>query len=136
MNLGYTRFPRVEVWRPCVYARLFNRPASRFSPWVPFLIDTGSDRCLFDAELAHGVGINPVDGGVVSGAVGLGGRVVTTLWPIEVEFAELGVSLRIHAEFTNSLPADANGLLGQSGFLDRFRSVCFQARERTFSIES
>lgn len=74
-------------------------------------------------------------GGVVSGAVGLGGRVVTTLWPIEVEFAELDRTLLIHAEFTNSLPADANGLLGQSGFLDRFASVCFRARERSFAIE-
>lgn len=136
MKLAYTRFPRVEVWRPCMYARLVHRAASRRSPWVPFLIDTGSDRCLFDAELAHGIGINPVAGGVVSGAVGLGGRVVTTLWPIEVEFAELATTFLIQAEFTNSLPADANGLLGHSGFLDRFSSVCFRTRERSFSIEA
>ena len=99
------------------------------------LIDTGSDRCLLDARLAHQIEINPTSGGIVSETTGIGGPVATAVWPIEIEFPQLRRTLQIQAEFTNGLPRGVNGLLGNLGFLDRFSKVCFLPQEKRFSIE-
>ncbi|MBK7952076.1 MAG: hypothetical protein IPK00_25830 [Deltaproteobacteria bacterium] len=61
---------------------------------------------------------------------------MTALWPIDIEFPQLRITLRVDAEFTNALPVGTNGLLGNMGFFDRFTSVCFHARARSFSIDA
>lgn len=135
MIFDYTNIPGINVWRPYVYGRLVNRSANRKTLARPMIIDTGSDRCLFDATLAHEIGVNPTSGGVLSETSGVGGRATTALWPIEIEFPQLGRGFEIFAEFTNALPPDVNGLLGNSGFLDRFSRVCFMPLTRRFSVE-
>lgn len=135
MILDYTPIPGLNIWRPYLYGRLRNRSAGQFTLKLPMVIDTGSDRCLFDVELAHRIGINPVDGGNLAGTTGICGRIMTAFWPIEVEFPQLNRSFEIYAQFTNALPADVNGLLGNQGFLDRFSKVCFLPKCRQFSVE-
>ena len=135
MILDYTIIPGINVWRPNLYARLWNRVANRQTLAVPMLVDTGSDRCLLDARLAHQIGINPIAGGIVSETSGIGGRVATAVWSIEVEFPQLRRVIEIQAEFTNGLPRGVNGLLGNLGFLDRFSKICFLPQQRRFSIE-
>lgn len=102
---------------------------------IPGLDITGSDRRRFDVELAHRIGINPVDGGHLAGTTGIGGRIMTAIWSVEVEFPQLNRSPEIHAQLTNALPADVHGLLGNQGFLDRFSGICFLPSRRQSSIE-
>jgi hypothetical protein len=73
--------------------------------------------------------------GHLAGTTGIGGRIMTAIWPIEVEFPQLNRSVEIYAQFTNDLPTDVHGLLGNPGFLDRFSKVCFLPRLGKFSIE-
>ena len=79
MTFDYTRILAMNVWRPYVFGVLLNRSARRVTLAVPLVIDTGSDRCLFNVDLAHEIGINPIEGGALSGTAGLGGRVTTAV---------------------------------------------------------
>jgi len=133
VNFEYTRIPRLNVWRPYVYVRLHNRLAGRVSNLVPMVLDTGADHCLFNAELAHTIGINPLDGGHVVGTQGVGGSALTALWPIDLEVPELDESFHVRAQF-GQLPAGVNGLLGNHGFLDCFEKVAFYPKEKRFEL--
>jgi len=134
VNFEYTRIPGLNVWRPYVYVRLHNRPADRVSNLVPMVLDTGSDHCLFNAELAHTVGMNPLDGGRVVGTQGVGGSAPTALWPVDLELPELDETFQVRAQF-GQLPPGVNGLLGNHGFIDRFTRVAFHPKAHQFELE-
>lgn len=136
MKFDYVHVPRINLWRPYLYVRLVNESAGRKTNPVPMVVDTGADRCLFSAELAHSVGVNPTDGGMLSGTTGVGGSTTTAFTPIALEIPDLNITIRIQAEFTNGLPKGTNGLLGNSGFLDQFSSICFFPKKHEFSIET
>ncbi len=104
------------------------------------VVDSGADHCLFNNELAHERGLNPLEGGHVVGTSGVGGTAQTAVWPIEVvvdlvDLVDLHTRFTIWAQFAQ-LPPGANGLLGNHGFFDHFERLRFFPQERVFEIAS
>lgn len=71
-----------DVRRPLIKIQLRQEGRTRYS--VPAVIDTGSDRCMFDHELAISIGMNPYQDGMEQEAVGIGGREPIAVAPIEL----------------------------------------------------
>ena len=87
------------------------------------VVDTGSDACYFDHNLAYTIGVNPVQGGTISEVRALTTSHPTAVFPVRIVLPQLEMELDIEAEFTQ-LPG-WNGLLGHVGFLEHFERVTF-----------
>ncbi|MCX6844924.1 MAG: hypothetical protein NTX53_21895 [candidate division WOR-3 bacterium] len=108
------------VQRPMVPFRLSWN--DRTTPTLLGLLDSGSDDCVFHFSLAEELGID-LRRGPTAGFHSASGRMsklydhmmTMTVWgPVGPFF-----SYQMYAGFTG-LPAGSKGLLGQTGFLDRF----------------
>lgn len=122
----YTRH-QSDVLRPLILVQL--RHAGQMSYAVPAIIDTGSDRCMFDHELALSIGMNPYQDGQEAEAVGIGGAERIAVAPIELVIPAFeGQSWRIFAQFKR-LPEGAPAILGHAGFLGRTRATFTRGRE-------
>lgn len=120
----YTR-AATGILRPMLRVELVHTGLA--TPPVPVVLDTGSDRCMFDHELALLVGLNVYQAGSTSRATGIGGSEEIALFPIEVRFPDLGdASWQIMAQF-KKLPDGINGVLGHAGFLGRMTATFHRA---------
>jgi hypothetical protein len=98
------------------------------------LVDSGSDTCFFDAELAIVLGIKKVGDGKrvrVYGAVP-GKWEFAFQHPIEIE-AE-GKRFAIEAGFMRGLSHHGFGILGQRGFFDQVQAVTFEKKKGVFEV--
>lgn len=104
---------------------------------VPMLVDTGSDHCIFNEELAPEVGIDleedrPYQRTWVPG----GGERLLKEWDVRVIAPQLGHAFLLRARF-DRFQDNMNGLLGYGGFL-RWMHIQFLFKEsfRVFEIRS
>ena len=107
--------------------RICLRHAGRTTTSIPALLDTGPDHCFFDHELAISVGMNPATDGALDEVIGIGGREVIAIAPIEIVVPQLGgLSWRIYAQFTR-LDEGTPALLGHGGFFQFMRASFLHA---------
>ena len=101
------------------------------------LVDSGSDRNIFPAEIADLLGIDLTStehvqyvGGVVAGE-----RRPVYFHPIEIEVGRLGgPSYMTSAGFMPDFAKGGHGLLGRIGFFDEFTFVKFKEVENVLEI--
>jgi hypothetical protein len=116
--------------RPIIRLALVNAER-RLSCYA--LIDSGADHCVFPRSFLQPLGLDALEAPVAMSA-GFGSAGVPT------HFANLSVDLPgviefpVYAGFTSALDRIGLGLLGQTGFFDRF-NVSFKLAERTCFIE-
>ncbi len=98
------------------------------------LIDSGSDECIFDAEVGEAIGLNIKKGtprplqGVIEGKK-------ATYWIHDVELKVGGWPYKVPIGFMYDLAKVGYGLLGQRGFFDQFKSVKFEKRKGNIEIK-
>ena len=98
------------------------------------LVDSGSDTCFFDAELAAALGIKKVGDGAPMKIYG----VVPGRWEhayrhrVSIEFED--AQYEVDVGFMRGLSRHGFGILGQSGFFDRVKSVTFEKQKGVFEI--
>lgn len=97
------------------------------------LVDSGADYCCFPLSFAAAMGLDPL-AATLDGAAGLGSYNVPTY------FREIGIDLqgiaqfRAYVGFTTGLENWGFGLLGQTGFFDRFK-VTFDPPNGLYHLE-
>jgi len=97
------------------------------------IVDSGADFCTFSLSFATQLGLDPLMA-ERSSSSGLGSaNVPTYFWNIRIEVQKL-VTFDVYAGFTRGLDAFGVGLLGQSGFFDRF-PTSFDLRNGLFQID-
>ncbi len=97
------------------------------------IIDSGADFCTFPLSFATELGLDSLVA-KPSSSSGLGSvNVPTYYWNIRIELQKL-VTFDVYAGFTEGLDAWGVGLLGQSGFFDRF-PASFDLRNGLFQID-
>ena len=122
MRVTYKSFPfrnrgvpeRIKVWRPVLPVQIIHNHAT--SKRFEAVVDTGSDYCLFQAEIGASIGIK-----VNNGPEGdLGGVISGPRSKVYFHTVKLKVGsdiLEIKAGFCWDL---SDNLLGQTGFFDNF----------------
>ena len=133
---GYEQFGVLK--RPVIQVVLRN-PRQTNAPVIAYeaLVDSGSDRNIFPAELASLIGVDLTStekvrdiGGVVAGELR---RVY--FHPVEIELGGLGgPSLVTHVGFMTDFSNIGYGLLGRRGFFNQFSFVKFKELESTLEI--
>lgn len=83
------------------------------------LIDSGADFCIFHTEMAEILGI-PVEKGKKITFYGTGGTPQTAYFhDVEIEIA--GWPMELYCGFSYDMKSLPYGILGQTGFFDRFK---------------
>ena len=133
MQFSYKRYPNpngIDITRPVIPITLRNPRAPR-ALWIGYeaLLDSGSDRCIFPAELAELLGVDLADSTktlYVAGVVA-GERRPIYLHPIEIEVGGRdGPVFEVLAGFMPDFSKSGHGLLGRNGFFDQFSFVKFK----------
>jgi hypothetical protein len=97
------------------------------------IVDLGSDHCVFPRSFLQPLGLNPLEAPIEL-TTGVGSTNVPTHF-VNVEIDLQGVvRFPVYAGFTTGLDAVGMGLLGQSGFFDRF-VVHFKLIQGVYEIE-
>lgn len=132
MRFNYTRSlgPKGEVLRPIIPITLRNPKASG-SPAIGYLglVDSGSDRCVFPAQIAELLGIDLT---ATERVMTVGGVVAGERRPVYIHTIEIEVGLSngpvcyAQAAFMPDFSASGQGLLGRRGFFDQFTFVKFK----------
>ncbi len=99
-----------------VYIALPIKNAIR-SKKIEAVIDSGATTCLFHARIGKAVGFN-IESGAVRDTFGVDGK-ASKVYMHDVHLYVPGGIITINAGFSYDLPIA--GLLGMSGFFDRFR---------------
>src|SRR5216684_4035818 len=141
------------MWRPFKYSKFTFEPSPAFPDGYvacrPILqvdllsgtrqfncftiVDSGADFCTFPLSFGIKPGLDPLTA-KRSLSSGLGSaNVPTYYWNIRIELQKL-VTFDVYAGFTEGLDAWGIGLLGQSGFFDRF-STRFDLKHGLFQID-
>jgi hypothetical protein len=133
---GYEEFGVLK--RPVIQVVLRN-PHEATAPVIAYeaLVDSGSDRNIFPAELAPLIGVDLAAtenvrniGGVVAGQVR---RVY--FHPVEIELGGLGgPSLLTQIGFMTDFSNIGYGLLGRRGFFNHFSFVKFKEVQSTIEV--
>lgn len=106
-----------EAFRPVIPVRLITGSASyRFEG----LIDSGADNCTFPGEIAEALGHN-LTKGKPRLFTGIGGSVIGYLHKTDIEIE--GIRFGCDIYYSNAWNDMRFGLLGQSGFLSRFKAL-------------
>lgn len=136
---AYRRDHSIEFERPVIEVILRN-PRDPIAPAIAYeaLVDSGSDRCIFPAELAELIGIdimaNPKLVRNVGGVVANERRPVY-FHPVEVSVGGYnGPTFRTTIGFMPDFSRSGHGLLGRDGFFDRFTFVKFKDFARLLEI--
>lgn len=124
-----------DVYRPLLKLHL-SAPSTGNRITLTAVVDSGADHCIFPLAVATALGFNPLTlkknmtGGV-------GNAANTTFYaPARLEIPVIaGASLvvDVYAGFCAGVDSLGMGLLGQSGFFDRF-TVTLDHRRQTFHI--
>lgn len=97
------------------------------------IVDSGADFCLFPLSFALALGLDPLTG-TLDGSAGLGTyNIPTYFWTIGLSIQRI-VSYDVHCGFTSGLEDWGLGLLGQSGFFDRFK-ILFDHQNGLYHLE-
>jgi hypothetical protein len=103
------------------------------------LVDSGADCCLFPLSLSRALGLDPhvavqVEG-ITSYGVNPGEGHNAFFWPITLQTtADLSVSASIG--FSEELEDSEFGILGQNGFFTEFSWICFNLKDRVFTVKT
>lgn len=97
------------------------------------VVDSGSDHCVFPRQFLRMLHLDSLAAPMetISGVASTG--VPTHYFNVEIDLQGM-VRFPVYAGFTSGLDDLGLGLLGQSGFFDRF-NVHFKLAERTYQIE-
>lgn len=142
MKFAYKRYPTPAgrvITRPVITITLRNARAAFPDPRVrcEALVDSGSDRCIFSAEIAELLGIDVMQtdkvfyvGGVVAGQ-----RRPIYMHPVYITIgAHDSKSIAAEVGFMPDLSPSAHGLLGRDGFFDCVTFVKFKDVEHLVEI--
>lgn len=133
---GSPPFPNGQsLYRPLIQLRL-SAPSTGRRITCTAMVDSGADHCIFPLALATALGLDPLT--LESNTTGGVGNVANPTYfeAVRLEILVLsGASLVIdvYAGFCAGVDAIGMGLLGQTGFFERFR-VMFDHQARTFQI--
>ena len=98
------------------------------------LVDSGADFCSFPLSFAQALGFDMASG-VMDISSGMGSEYVPTrYWPVGLDLQGIA-RFEVYAGFTTGLEAWGIGLLGQSGFFDRFK-ISFDHASGLYYIEA
>ena len=133
MKFDYKRFPN-GIARPIIPITVRN-PRTKQSIRYLALVDSGADSCIFASEIGELIGLDITAGRVasVSGVVE-GERRPYYVHQVEVEIG--GWSKATMVGFMPDLSKNGHGLLGQSGFFDRFSFVKFERPKGNIEVGS
>ena len=119
-----------QLRRPTVVASITaqNGKRVRYFMWL----DTGADACLFPTALATMLGIDYLKlPSTLTAGVGSASN-ITYYANVNVDLGQ-GVSADVYAGFTEGMNAHGMGLLGQSGFFEKF-DVHFSHKSGLFTV--
>lgn len=141
MRFEYKRYRRehgADIERPVIPIVLRNLRDTA-APAIAYeaLIDSGSDRNVFPAELAEILGIELTATGSAHdvGGVIAGERRRIYFHPIEIEVGGLGgPTVMTSVGFMDDFSKAGYGLLGRSGFFNQFTFVKFKDAEAVLEI--
>ena len=97
------------------------------------LVDSGSDRNIFDAEYAELLGIDDLsEGGIETPIMGVTGeKKIGYAHDVIIQFGKYAINTNVI--FLPDMPDEHKAILGQEGFFD-MGSIKFRYRKRTFEI--
>jgi hypothetical protein len=142
MRFEYKRYGQPQgapIERPVIPIVLRNvRDTASSAIAYEALVDSGSDRNIFPAEIADLLGIDltsePTSVRYVGGVVA-GERRPVYFHPIEIEVGGLGgPAFMTTAGFMSEFSKGGYGLLGRKGFFDEFNFVKFKDAEHVLEI--
>jgi hypothetical protein len=141
MRFDYKRYRQehgADIQRPVIEIVLRNLRDTT-APAIAYeaLVDSGSDRNIFPAELAELLGINLTEAGTVRyvGGVVAGERRPVYFHPVEIELGGLGgPHFWTMVGFMPQFSKHGYGLLGRKGFFDEFTFVKFKDAEHFLEI--
>lgn len=133
MKFNYKRLSD-GIQRPIIPVTVRN-PRTKQSIRYFGLVDSGADSCIFAGEIAELIGLDIATGRrlSVSGVVE-GEQRPFYLHQVEVEIG--GWTKLTTVGFMPDLSNNGHGLLGQSGFFDRFSFVKFEYLKGTVEVGS
>jgi hypothetical protein len=121
MKFPYIKIPQKDptkkwISRPLIPVIIFG-PKSNIK--VLALINSGADKCLFNAQIGREIGLE-VEKGKPETFMGIeGGRLVAYINKIKLQIIGIENIIEIEAGFVDSLAVDV--ILGQEGFFDAFK---------------
>lgn len=133
MDFVYKKINNAKIARPIIPITVRNPKNGKHQKYYA-LVDSGSDECIFDAEIGEVLGIDIKKGaqkklhGVIEGKT-------QSYWLHDIEIEVGGWPYRISAGFMYKLARNGYGVLGQSGFFDRFKSVKFEHQRGRVEIK-
>ncbi len=140
MQFSYRRFlgPRGDIRRPIIPITLRN-PRNTLAPAIGYhgLVDSGSDRCIFSAEIAEllGIELTATENMVYIAGVVAGQRRPLYLHVVEIEVGENGgPAYSTLVGFMPDFSPSGQALLGRRGFFDQFSFVKFKDAEALLDI--
>ena len=108
-----TRLP--YAWRPALRVLIWNN-GKRSAP-LESIVDTGADHCVFDAEIADGLGISVGEGEEVAfSGIARGAETSGYLHRVTITVA----AQTYQAPIVFAYGLSSTGILGQVGFFDHF----------------
>ena len=141
MQFSYKRYPNpngIDITRPVIPITLRNPRAPRaLQIGYEALVDSGSDRCIFPAELADLLNIDLRTSTKILYVAGVvaGERRPIYLHPIEIEVGGRdGPAFEALAGFMPDFSKSGHGLLGRNGFFDQFSFVKFKDLDNVIEI--
>lgn len=124
-------FPSGQLFRRLVLRLRLARGQRKLSCYA--LVDSGADYCAFPRSFMAPLEISSILTPAESTA-GVGGLALAHFCDLRVELPEIA-DFPVYAAFTDGLDLAGLGLLGQTGFFDRFK-VAFDLRQEFFEIET
>ena len=141
MKFSYKRYPNpngIAIERPVILITLRN-PRAPSLPGIRYeaLVDSGSDRCIFSAEIGEllGIDITATDKVLYVGGVVAGQRRPIYVHPVEIQVGDRSApSFAANVGFMPDFSKSGHGLLGRDGFFDQFSFVKFRDFESEVEI--
>ncbi len=121
MKFPYIKFPFKDttlkwVERPFIPIKILG-PKSIWEGYA--LLDSGADRCLFNAEIADDIGVDLSKCQIQNFGGIEGGNIRAKLQKIKLQVVGIEEKIEVNAGFVNSNAVSA--ILGQEGFFDNLR---------------
>jgi hypothetical protein len=123
------------VYLPTLRGRLVYKDEQRAKDLL-FLIDSGSDNCIFSANVGYQIGIDIKSGPVGQPMLGSTGQGIAYYHHVTVllNFAEAKYRpFNVYAGFVEGI--DSIGVLGRNGFFTACNSVLFEEDKRRVHVE-